>query len=116
MTDRLKSAAITRSGQLSPARAKTRHNGRPICGCRNSRSEVLPAHRAARAQNDRISLARRTPSRSAAPYPQADTESRFWFKSDFGSKIFSGSAPPVGGLIASEFHRAAVAGAVKLVS
>src|SRR6516225_5145109 len=45
-----KSAAITRSGQLSPARAKTRHNGRSICGCRNSRSEVLPAHRAARAQ------------------------------------------------------------------
>ena len=33
-------AAITRSGQVSPAKAKTRHNGRPICGCRTSRNEV----------------------------------------------------------------------------
>ena len=31
---------ITRSGQVSPAKAKTRHNGRPICGCRTSRNEV----------------------------------------------------------------------------
>jgi len=29
-------------GPVSPARAKTRHNGRPICGCRTSRNEVLP--------------------------------------------------------------------------
>ena len=40
-----RSAAITRSGQVSPARAKTPHNGRPICGYRNSRSEVLPIMR-----------------------------------------------------------------------
>ena len=37
------SGSITRFGQVSPARAKTRHNGRPICGYRNSRSEVVPA-------------------------------------------------------------------------
>jgi hypothetical protein len=34
-----------RSGRVSPARAKTPHNGRPICGCRTSRNKVLPAHR-----------------------------------------------------------------------
>ena len=28
-------------GPVSPARAKTRHNGRPICGCRTSCNEVL---------------------------------------------------------------------------
>jgi hypothetical protein len=41
-------------------------------------------HRPARAgdQNDRISLGRRAPSRSPAPYPQADTESRFSSKLD----------------------------------
>ena len=41
-------------------------------------------HCAARAgdQNDRIPLGRRAPSRSPAPYPQADTESRFSSKSD----------------------------------
>ena len=41
--DRRREPAITRFGQVSPARAKTRHNGRPICGYRNSRSEVVPA-------------------------------------------------------------------------
>jgi hypothetical protein len=34
-------------GQMSPARAKTRHNGRPICEYRISRNEAFPAHRAA---------------------------------------------------------------------
>jgi hypothetical protein len=38
----IRSAAITRSGQVSPAKARTRHNGRPICGCRNFRHKVFP--------------------------------------------------------------------------
>ena len=38
-----RSAAITCFGEVSPARAKTRHNGRSICGCRNCRNKVLPA-------------------------------------------------------------------------
>jgi hypothetical protein len=53
---------------VSPARAKTQHNGRPICGYRRSRNEsVLLIVRLARGRKDRISLARRAPSRSPVP-------------------------------------------------
>jgi hypothetical protein len=38
----IRSAAIMSSGQVSPAKARTRHNCRPICGCRNFRHEVFP--------------------------------------------------------------------------
>src|SRR5215813_13803104 len=56
--------------------------------------------------------------RSPAPHPQDGYQWRFWSKSDFGSKNFLRQCTAglwALGLATSEFHRAAVARAVKLV-
>ena len=73
------SGSITRFGQVSPARAKTRHNGRPICGYRNSRSEVVPASCAEERYR------RRASARDTTWSPRRNTEVRLtrrWRKAD----------------------------------